>query len=268
MKKILMVLFLIFVPALCCADEYVLVKGKGVDVCEAYGSNLNSFGPKGGSMKYKRKINPAYNDFRKPDWLNWDPYAGLPGKIDGAKLFPEDNNDLFDEIDRFIWERDVNPFTFLSGADMKNWHGTKKEYKKAWQSYQGNRQTHVSMPIGQLDIDNDGKMENIVYDEFYERGMFLVLTADKKHIDLKKTAKILQHPPRKTDGVWKFTLDGKIMNDGGHSDYYDAFIYKGKTYFDWFEQECDPIIGRLHVFKTENQKTEEMCIYQTVFYYE
>ena len=270
MRKIILIIFTLFflLPTMAFADEYVLVKGKCLDICVEYGKNLNSFGPKGGYMKYKRKINPVYKDFEKPDWLNWDPYAGLPGKKGGEKLFPEDSNELFDEIDRFIWERDINPFAFLSDADKKNWRGTKEEYKKAWQAYQVNRQEQVSMPIGQLDIDNDGKMENIVYDKFYERGIFLVLTEDRKHIDLKKTANILQHPPRKTDGAWKFSNDGRIINAGGHKDYYDAFIYKSKTYFDWFEQECDPIVGRLHVFKIENQKTEEICIYQTVFYYE
>jgi len=263
-KMIAIILTLIFaIPASTLADEYVLVKGKGIEVCEDYGKNLNYFKPKI-SMKYKRQISLDFKDFSKPMWLNWDPILMNVGE----RMFRDNNQALFDEIDLFLWERDINPFMHVLDEDKKNWHGTKMEYEKAWRDYKVNRRAQISKPIGQLDIDNDGMPENIVYDKFYERGIFLVLTADKKSIDIKKTANLLQHPPRKTDGKWSFALYGSIMYAGGHKDYYDAFIYKGKTYFDWWESECDPIVGRLRVFKTENQKTEEICIYQYVFHYE
>lgn len=214
MQSIFLVSFLLF-PGISSAYEYVLVKGKGLEVCEEYGRNLNGCGPNR-TTNYKRKICPDAKGFSKPEWLDWDP-IGLPGRRRGERLFPEDSQELFDKIDIFLWERDINPFMHVQDEERRNWRGTKKEYKKAWKKYKIYRQARLStgLPIGRLDIDNDGKPENIVYDRFSQRGVFIVLTADKKDIDLKKTANLLQHPPRKTDAKWEFVLDGSLVYVGG-----------------------------------------------------
>lgn len=49
------------------AGEYVLVLGKGIEVCEAFLKNLNSF-PNDPPMVCERKVNPKFPEFSKPTW--------------------------------------------------------------------------------------------------------------------------------------------------------------------------------------------------------
>lgn len=49
------------------AGDYVLVLGKGIEVCEAYLKNLNSF-PDDPPMVCERKVNPKFSEFSKPVW--------------------------------------------------------------------------------------------------------------------------------------------------------------------------------------------------------
>ena len=53
------------------AGEYVLVLGKGIEVCEAYLKNLNSF-PDDPPMVCERKVNPKFPEFSKPVWQPLD----------------------------------------------------------------------------------------------------------------------------------------------------------------------------------------------------
>ena len=71
MKKMILVLLLVALPIISWAGELKLVKGKGVEVCEAYKKNLESFNePK--PMACERKINPMFKDFEKPVWEKVD----------------------------------------------------------------------------------------------------------------------------------------------------------------------------------------------------
>ena len=99
------------------ADQLVLVKGKGIDVCKEYGKNLKLFPII--ATKYKRIINPDYKNFSKPKWLVWGPSESLPGRLDCDRLYPEDSHELFDKIDLFLWNRDSNPFMYLVDKDKK-----------------------------------------------------------------------------------------------------------------------------------------------------
>lgn len=49
------------------AGRYELIKGKGVEVCEAYEKNLNSFSPST-PMLCERQVNRDFKDFAKPMW--------------------------------------------------------------------------------------------------------------------------------------------------------------------------------------------------------
>jgi hypothetical protein len=53
------------------AGDYVLMLGKGIEVCEAYLKNLNSF-PDDPPMVCERKVNPKFPEFRKPAWQPLD----------------------------------------------------------------------------------------------------------------------------------------------------------------------------------------------------
>src|SRR3989344_7316012 len=54
------------------AGRYELIKGKGVEVCEAYKKNLESFSDPYPVMACERKINPEFKDFEKPNWEKVD----------------------------------------------------------------------------------------------------------------------------------------------------------------------------------------------------
>jgi hypothetical protein len=53
------------------AGEYVLVLGKGIEVCEAYLKNLNSF-PDDPPMVCEQKVNPKFPELSKPVWQPLD----------------------------------------------------------------------------------------------------------------------------------------------------------------------------------------------------
>jgi hypothetical protein len=244
MKKMILVLLLVLFPAVVFAGEYVLVKGKGVEVCEAYGKNLNSFKP-APLMEHARKINPEFKDFTKPTW---------------EKMYYEhtESKKLFPQIDLFLWEYDVNPAYHNMVREGKSKRTIPKQRAAAWKDYKANRQTllSVGLPISKIDIDNDGKIENICLDN--QPGILLVLNENKTDIDLEKTSLLLQHP----------RLPPDAEADVSDNVYYDVFIYKQKTYFDFFRRVWEEKghdsrwVYWLQVFIIENQKTQEMCNFQ------
>lgn len=224
MRRIIILLFiLVFIFSVSAfAGQYELVKGKGVEVCEAYGKNLNYLKTPLFLKAPQRKINPEFKDFNKPQWEKM--YFHTEG---AEKLFPK--------IDRFLWERDANPINYIVVTEWKNWRGTPRQYAQAWKQYKKVRQAilSVGLPITKVDIDNDGKTENICLDSTDE-SILLVLNEAKTDIDLKKTSQLLQHPGLKAQGKGELTADGKRVKDAMHALSYDVFIYKQKTYFDLF----------------------------------
>jgi len=75
MKKyfVSIVAFIFLLPAYVLAGEYVLVKGEGTEVCEAYKKNLNSFDLHNEYvMACERKLSPQFTDFKKPEWRKMD----------------------------------------------------------------------------------------------------------------------------------------------------------------------------------------------------
>lgn len=69
------------------AGDYVLAVGKGIEVCEAYLKNLNSF-PDDPPMVCERKVNPKFPQFRKPVWQPLDAleHLDLLEQIERQKL--------------------------------------------------------------------------------------------------------------------------------------------------------------------------------------
>ncbi len=245
MKKMVLVLILFLFPAAVFAGEYVLIKGKGVEVCEEYGKNLNSLNPPLFRTMYERKLNPEFKDFSKPEW---------------EKLYYEhrESEKLFPKIDLFVWESDADPSHHNFVRKGKNLRNTQKQRTEAWKRYKADRQALLrpGLPISKVDIDNDGKIENIARDSV-NNNILLVLNGDKTDIDLKKTALLLQHQSLPVD------VEADIY-DHVH---YDVIIYKNKAYFDLWKdvreekRDINSIWGILQVFITENQKTEELCTY-------
>lgn len=244
MRKLVLVLLLLLFPAVGWAGEYVLEKGKRVEVCEEYGKHLHLVNPVNPARLYTRheqKFNSQFKDFNKPEW---EKYFGS-------------NNELFDKVDLFLWESDANPAYHNDVVEGKNLRNSKKQRAGAWKRYKAMRQAILvlGLPISKTDIDNDGKIENVIFDSVNSE-ILLVLNDDKTDIDFKKTELILQHP----------RLPPDLVGDSIHAVYYDVdvyydmFIYKQKTYFDFWNSTA-PSKGIVRVFIIENQKTEEICTY-------
>ncbi len=286
MRKFLLILFFMFLASVSLADEYVLVKGEGMDVCEAYKKNSNSYSMKVLPMAHWmiRKLDPEMKDFSSPKWERI---------FDGGILkFPKES-DVLIRISNFIWERDVNPVGYITVSDWPKWRGTKEQKVAAYKYYMFLRHESGKVIrghlIAEIDIDNDGKPEPVYLDRLYPTsngGSLIILKNDYSDIDYEKTKLVTVHPSRKEAG-WKDLRDctkgerkedplckyGKIATGDASSLSYGVFFYKGKTYFDvWGGSDPNdsgaetyyPFANHLHVFIVEKKTTSEICRYKYV----
>lgn len=180
------------------AGRYELVKGKGVEVCEAYGKNLNSF-TSPVPMTCERQINPEMKDFKKPEWKELDAW---------------ENREMVKNVELFLGNPHYNP-----KDDLAQWESGIKDRVSLH---------HLRIELAQVDIDNDEKKGNVVK---YYSGLctmtrhygapLLVLGEDKSYVDIK-TAPLMQNPHESIyplSAGWEYAM-------------YDVFIYKNKVYFD------------------------------------
>lgn len=276
MKKYLAIFLLISSSTFA---DYELIKGKGVDVCDAYLKNLSSFN---GTIWVRRPINPEFKDFSKPEWGKtiWS------GAIDHSVPDPDD---LFQKINDFLFKRDANPAYYVSLEDQLAWSGAKQQIEKAHEGFIDYReQSHVAgNSIGRVDIDNDGKQELVYYDNNSGGQLLMVLKDDGTDIDYAKTRFVMQHKSRAEDrlGVFRPLHDNekllgdfekythkKLDENAIYDASYDVFFYKGKTYFDLmgykkpgFERDYYGDKGPLRVYIIENKQAQEVCTYRVFF---
>ena len=141
------------------SGEYVLVQGKGVDVCEAYEENLNSFKDLPYEMVCDRLLNPKLKGLKKPVWKQLDAWQ---------------NREVIHKISLFSWgpsskETDV----FLRGVDK----AIKERESTLYEAY--------------IDIDNDGNVEHVYRNDYAKcnpakvyslsTGRYLVVWNDEKN---------------------------------------------------------------------------------------
>jgi len=236
--------FIFLLPVYVLAGEYVLVKGEGTEVCEAYKTNLNSFNLHNEySMACVRDVISKFTDFQKPEWQ----------KMDLRK-----NIELLKKIELFLG----------------NWGTVTPDNVKGWEEYIESRikEEYVSIDLCQIDINNDGKKENVIKynDGSCPQGHYgaalLVLNVDRTEIDMQKTRPLLQNPR---------TLKNGPLSEGWDGSMYDIFIHKNKSYFDRWRygdilSDGKTIINTydlLRVFLTEPDKkrnsiTREICRYK------
>lgn len=229
-RKMILVLILFLLPVSVFAGEYVLVKGKGVEVCEAYKKNLESFNEPE-PMVCERKINPEFKDFEKPVW---------------EKIDLEKNRELFRAIEiKTIRLAENHP-----EADLDNsiqWHKDRN---------------YEHIKVTKIDIDNDGIEDEVLiysYDSCYTSRYFItdlyVLTKDRSMIDVNNP----------TDKLIEATI-GRGENSRGYM-LADIFKYKNTTYVDlycyvkWKHVGCKKE-DTLIVYKISDGKMEDICKYE------
>lgn len=234
-RVIVLVIFLL--PVSVFADELVLVKGKGVPVCEAHLKNLKAL--ELNEMVCERdKAYPEANGITRPKW---------------EELDVRENKELVRSIGKFFAVGDQ--FGELKIIDDE------KEFEK----YFNRVLEYNSLKKTIVNIDNYDKPEivmlyrkpmcdvyrNIAYNIPYSRPLF-VLDEAKNLIDVKKTEPLLQNPfPR--------DIKAKAVNSGYQL--YDIFIYKKSIYFDkWNIYEWT-----LSVYKLSRGTATEVCRYKYIF---
>lgn len=212
------------------AGRYELIKGKGVEVCEAYQKNLNSFKP-GIPMICERQVNPEMKGFQKPEWKELDAW---------------ENREMVRNVESFLGNHPRgNP-----KDDLAQWEDGLKDRAKIH---------HLKIELTKVDIDNDGKVDNVV--KYYDGscpmtrhyGTPLIIINQEKTVDIRTTL-LMQNPKsaagHTSTGIWAGTM-------------YDAFIYKDMTYFDRWSQSKNQT-GLLKVFTVKNNITKEICRYKFI----
>ena len=153
------------------AGDYKLVLGKGIEVCEAFLKNLNSF-PNDPPMVCERKINPKFPEFSTPTWQPLDAQEHLA---------------LIEEIER--WK------PYETGFDDPI-----QREKMLAQITERIKNGVIRLTVTDLDIDEDGVAETVLKYEYADcdpanesqfAGMsgrsFYVLAAEKMTLDKGKS---------------------------------------------------------------------------------
>jgi hypothetical protein len=186
-------LFWLLIVDLASAGDYVLVLGKGFEVCEAHLKNLNAF-PDHPPMVCDRPLNPKVEELKKPEW---QPLPVLE-HLDLLRQVEQTLRGMTDEQ----WE-----------AQKGQWaEKVKERVAKGW----------LSLSTSELDVDRDGTLERVLRDvndtlgcdpknqsTFANPGgiKLLVLTPDQRGIDAWKNG--------------NFNLLGRR---------HEVFLYKGRVY--------------------------------------
>lgn len=238
-KKILQFILFVVVLALPYAvfsGELVLIKGKGVPICEAHYKNLKSLNYLDHMVCERDKYYPEQNGITRPKW---------------EKLDLRENKELIKRIHKFFGIGDQ--FGALKLIDDE------KEFKKYFNDH---IMEYNLLNKTTVDIGNNGKPEivmlyrearcdvnrNIAYNIPYSRPLF-VLDKAKNLIDIKKTEPLLRNP---------FPRDIKAKAVNRMYQLYDILIYKNTNYFDkWNVRDWT-----LTVYYQSKDEVKEVCRYQ------
>ena len=232
-KIVLFVLFVVLaLPYAMFAGELVLIKGKGVPVCEAHYKNLKELNFIEGMVCERDKYYPEKNGITRPKW---------------EKLDLRENKELVKKIKKFSDFGDQ--FKKVKMLDDKD-------------EYQSYLEEIVligdTMSFTMVDVDNDGKQEKVILyndgrcmDTHAYSRVLLVLDEVNNQIDVKKTEPLLQNT---TDP------SADIRSKAAESNYqmYDVFFYQDQTYFDKWNMRN----WTLSVYIDSKGKTKEACNYK------
>ena len=246
MRRIILILVLFLLPALSWADEFVLVKGKGIPVCEAHLKNLKSLAIN--EMVCWSGRYPEANGITRPKWEQLDLRKNkeLLRKIKKFFIYGDqfakdkalDNEKGFE----MLIEHCLGCARFRGGQLQKS--DCSKEFPAQYALY-----------ITKADIDNDGTAEKILLfreqicmlSGAYSRPL-LVLDEEKDLIDVKQTEPLLDPLKKYTDIKVKTSLNYKL---------YDVFFYKNKAYFDRWDVDD----WTLTVYHLSKNRVKEVCKY-------
>lgn len=234
-KKMVLVLVLLLLPAVSFADELVLVKGKGVEVCEAHLKNLQSL-TLNEMVCQRDESYPEANGITRPKW---------------ERLELKENKELTRKIEKF-----------LEGGDQ---FVKVKMYddEKEFEHYLNGPLKNSFIRIAEVDIANSGKAEKVllynarlckIERRYYYARPLLILDEAKNQIDVKKTEPLLQN-------TTKEDADIGLLAIGHEYKAYDILFYKDTAYFNRWDVDD----WTLTVYRQLNNKVKEVCMYKYIF---
>ena len=231
---------LVSVPAH--AGRYELVTGKGVEVCEAYLKNLNAF-DRTEPLVCEREIHPSAKDFKIVEWKKLDAW---------------ENRELVKNIELFL----NNHPRGKPNGNIQKWEEGVRDRAES---------VHLGISITQIDIDNDGKPENVV--KYYDGSCagstrkyaipILVVNSNLRTLDVERTMWLMQNPTvvvKNPNPQYGDIISGPPTG-GWEGVMYDIFLYRNRPYFDrWGTYRYDS--ATLKVYQTNKDKTAEICTYR------
>lgn len=231
-KILVFILFVVLaLPYAVFAGELLLIKGKGVPVCEAHYQNLKYLDFAEHMVCDRDRYYPEENGITRPKW---------------EELDLKENKELVKKIEKFSY--------FGDQFEKIKMYDDKDEYESYLDEI---IRIGDTMFFTIVDINNDGKLEKVI---LYNHGCCMethaysrvlqVLDEVNNRIDVKKTEPLLQNTtdPRadirsKADGLYQM---------------YDVFFYKDQTYFDKWNMRN----WTLGVYIDSKGKTKEVCSYK------
>jgi hypothetical protein len=221
------------------AGEYILISGKGVDVCEAYKKSLNDEKPNT-AMACGRFV--KVNDISQPAWER------PPDELfqNGKSLYG-----VFLKFSEYLWGRDANPASYFVVTKINKWTGSASQLRETHASYLRNRESvwrRGEPYVAKFDIDNDGKEETVYYENSCGGygSRLAVVNDNDEGINFAKTELITFHPglDKNKELVRKVNKNEKsisifykkagirpVSSPLNQFDY-SVLFYKGTTYID------------------------------------
>ncbi len=213
------------------AGNYVIAVGKGLEVCEAYLKNLNSF-PNHPAMVCDRPLNPKLTDFSKPAW---------------KELEGQEHLDLLKQI----W-RDLNHLTteqFEHSPVKDQWIAS------VWKP---GATRGVAIRVAEIDVDLDGTTESVLH--YYEVGTCDPLNKSQFAIPYGSRFYILTPDGQRVDGEQTRL---KLSHIGAGRP--DLFLYKGRVFETKWVGDRDFKNGQLHAlsltYPTPGVPDYKLCKY-------
>lgn len=231
------------------AGRYELIKGKGVEVCEAYGKNLNSFRPSV-LMLCERLISPDFPQFAKPAWeeLTLDQIATLNVEI--GDQFLSEASPRSKVLNELKSERIRKAKATLSTSFDNSWP--------------------LSARRAQFDLDNDGKPDSFKQEIQGKcaapRFPTVLLQPIGGYAAHAHFSKIFNAAQNQSEKQVSFELaPGNVVpvttrKQRGAYMFPDVFRYKDEWYLDMLATEpSGSRLEKLYVFKHRDGTTSEIC---------
>lgn len=204
--------------------RYRITLGKGTSVCEAYLKHLNAFPREEPAMLCERKLNPAFSNFRKPEWEEIDVWEHLDWvyEIDYLLKFPNHPNEDYygytlegkKTLSFENWRKDYEARTQAAGIKPRLYRATlpmeiwsEPPVDKPWPALVTQQRVWLAYDKG-FDRCIDFKKEELA---LAAGGLFNVFVLDEldKRVDFQRF----------------------LVNWPGSVHRVDLFVYRNKTYF-------------------------------------